>query len=116
MAHVEHIVKEKTDALQESKSLKDDDEGHRDLVDHLDATHADLVQIDRLGKSVATALLAARARRPELIEAEVRHGRQQEDLRIVDDDVTTLPAYPRFLNDVFGADHVTHHSISEHEQ
>src|ERR1700737_1008673 len=78
VAHVEDVVEEKDGALGGREPLEQHQERHRDLVDHLDTPDAGLVQIDGLWQAIAPALLASRARRAELIEAQARDRRQQD--------------------------------------
>ena len=115
VGHVEDVVQEQDRAFGGREALQDHQECHRDLVEHLHPPDAGLVQIDRLRQAIAAALLVPGARRAELVEAEARHGREQE--RFVRLDVfLPLPADPRFLNDVLGAGHIAQHAIGEGEQ
>ena len=96
--------------------MKQHQERHRDLVDQLDTPDAALVEIDGLRQAIASALLVSGTRRSDLVEAEARHRRQQEGLRLLHVHLPSLPAHPRLLDHVLGERHVAEHSIGEREE
>jgi hypothetical protein len=116
VAHVEDVVKEKDGALGGREPLEQHQERHRDLVDHLDAADPAFVQIDGLRQAIAPALLASRARRAELIEAQARDRRQQERLRRFGVTPAVLPAHPSLLHRVLRPRQIAEHPIGQRQQ
>src|SRR5258708_2148442 len=80
VTHVEDVVQQQDRALGGRAALEEDQECHRDLVEHLDAPDASVVQVHWLRQAIAPALLASRARRAELVQAKARDRREEERL------------------------------------
>jgi hypothetical protein len=116
MAEVEDVVEEEHGPLGGREPLKHDQEGHRDLVEPLDAANAPITEADGLGQSIAPALLAPRPRRVELVQAQASHDLEQVAPGIVDGHVAPLPAEPRLLHGVLGAPAVTEHPVRERHE
>ena len=116
VAEVEHVVEQEHPAFGRRETLQHDEKCHRNLIEHLDTSDSSIVECDRLGQSIRSALLAARPGRVELIEAQARD--HLDDMRPgrVNLDRALLPADPRFLHGVLGATHLAQHAVSERQE
>src|SRR5712691_3190979 len=115
VAEVEHVVEQKRGALGGSEPLQHHENGHGELLPLLQTGHASFIEVDRLGQTIAAALLAPRPRRGELVQTQACHDRHQERLRRVDLDITLVPAQPRLLDHVLRAPHVSQHAVGERQ-
>src|SRR5258708_4546376 len=114
VTHIEDVVQEEDRALGGGEALEEDQECHRDLVEHLEAPDAGVLQVHWLRQAIAPALLASRTRRAELVQANARDRREEARLGRINLPLP-LPTHPSFLHYVLVPCHLSHPAVGQGE-
>jgi hypothetical protein len=116
VGEIEDVVQQQHRALGGRETLQHDEERHRHLIERLQTTQTPFVEIDGLGQTIASTLLATALRRVELVEAEPCHDGHQVGPRRIHLLTPALPPQPRFLHHVLCPPDVAEQTIGERNE